>query len=260
MPLPFITDSLESLDENVHSLYIEENGRFRLNIEGYEDPNGLKTALQKERDAARDAKRKLTEMESKFNSQFEGLDIDAVKSLLAKASEDEETRLIAEGKIDEVVSRRTERLRGDYEKQLQAEKERADSAESFANQFKDKVLADSIREAALKAGALPEASEDIILRAKSTFTLNEHGEAVAVDRNGEVIYSKDGKTPLSPLEWAESLREAAPHLWPRAQGAGQTGDNGGKAINTQKRSDMSAEEMATFVREHGREAYLKLPK
>lgn len=195
-----------------------------------------------------------------FKDQFDGLDIEAVKLLLSKASEDEETRLIAEGKIDELVNRRTERLRGDYEKQLQAEKERADSAESFANQFKDKVLADSIREAALKAGALPEASEDIILRAKSTFTLNEHGEAVAVDRNGEVIYSKDGKTPLSPLEWAESLREAAPHLWPRAQGAGQTGDNGGKAINTQKRSDMSAEEMATFVREHGREAYLKLPK
>lgn len=228
MPLPFITDSLESLDENVHSLYIEENGRFRLNIEGYEDPNGLKTALQKERDAARDAKRKLTEMESKFNSQFEGLDIDAVKSLLAKASEDEETRLIAEGKIDEVVSRRTERLRGDYDKQLKEANERIERAEAFANQFKDKVLSDSIREAAIKAGALPEASDDIILRAKTSFKLNEHGEAVAIGKDGEVIYSKDGKTPLSPLEWAESLKEIAPHLWPRAQGAGPTGDQGGK--------------------------------
>lgn len=193
-----------------------------------------------------------------FKGQFEGLDVEAVKGLLSKASQDEETRLIAEGKIDEVVTKRTERLRGDYEKQLQEATQRAEKAEAFANQFKDKVLADSIRAAALKAGALPEASDDIILRAKGTFQLNEHGEAVALDRDGEVIYGKDGKTPLSPLEWAESLREAAPHLWPRAVGAGQTGDKGGKA--TKKRSDMTPEEMAAFIKEHGQAAYLKLPK
>lgn len=194
-----------------------------------------------------------------LKGQFEGLDIEAVKGLLKRASEDEETRLIAEGKLDEVVTKRTERLRGDMDKQLAAEKERADKAEAFAQRFSDKVLADSIRAAALKAGALPEAAEDIILRAKGTFTLDENGEAVAVGADGEVIYGKDGKTPLNPLEWAESLREAAPHLWPRAQGAGQTGDNGGKAPS-KKRSEMSAEDMTAFIKQHGREAYLKLPK
>ena len=165
---------------------------------------------------------------------------------------------IAEGKIDEVVSRRTERLRSDYDKQLQAERERAEKAEAFANRFKDKVLADSIREAALKAGALAEATDDIILRARNTFRLNEDGEPVAMDADGEVIYGKDGKTPLTPLEWAESLREAAPHLWPRAVGAGPTGDKGAKGAK--KRSDMSPEEMAAFIKEHGQAAYLKLPK
>ncbi|NYT67969.1 hypothetical protein [Pusillimonas noertemannii] len=199
-----------------------------------------------------------TELEQ-FKTQFDGLDIESVKALLSKASTDEETRLLAEGKIDEVISKRTERLRNDYDKQLNAEKSRADKAEAFANQFKDKVLSDSIREAASKAGALPEAAEDIILRARGTFQLNEHGEPVAVDKDGETIYGKDGKTPLSPLEWAESLRENAPHLWPRVQGAGKTGDDGGKATG-KKRSDMSAEEAAAFVQKHGREAYLKLPK
>ncbi|WP_312141203.1 hypothetical protein [Stutzerimonas nitrititolerans] len=182
-----------------------------------------------------------------FKGQFEGLDIGAVKSLLQKASQDEETRLLAEGKLDEVISKRTERLRADLDKQLQAEKDRADKAESFAKRFSDKVLADSIRGAALKAGALPEASEDIILRAKGTFTLNENGEAVAVDADGQVIYGKDGKTPLSPLEWAESLRETASHLWPRAQGAGPTGDNGGKAAK--KWGDLNEVERARLARE-----------
>src|SRR5690606_24260501 len=198
-----------------------------------------------------------TEFEQ-FKGQFEGLDVEAVKSLLQRASQDEETKLIAEGKIDEVVSRRTERLRGDYDKQLQAERERAEKAEAFAKRFKDKVLADSIREAALKDGALAEATDDIILRARNTFRLNEDGEPVEMDAEGEVIYGKDGKTPLTPLEWAESLREAAPHLWPRAQGAGPTGDKGAKGAK--KRSDMTPEEMAAFIKEHGQAAYLKLPK
>jgi len=193
-----------------------------------------------------------------FKGQFDGLDVDAVKGLLQKVSQDEEASLIAQGKIDEVVSKRTERLRGDYDKQLQAERERAEKAEAFANRFRDKVLADSIREAAQKAGALPEASDDIILRARNTFQLNEDGQPVAVDADGEVIYGKDGKTPLTPLEWAESLREAAPHLWPRAVGAGPTGDKGAKGAK--KRSDMSPEEMAAFIKEHGQAAYLKLPK
>lgn len=185
-----------------------------------------------------------------LKGQFEGLDIESVKALLARAATDEETRLLAEGKIDDVINRRTERLRGDYDKQLQAEKARAEKAEAFANQFKDKVLADSIRAASIKAGALPEASEDIILRARGTFQLNEHGEAVAVDKDGEVIYGKDGKTPLSPLEWAESLRESAPHLWPKAVGAGQTGDKGAKGVS-KKASEMNASEKAQYISEHG---------
>lgn len=194
-----------------------------------------------------------------FKGQFEGLDIEAVKNIVSKAGQDEETRLIAEGKMDEVVARRTERLRGDFEKQVQEEKDRADKAEAFANRFKDKVLSDSIREAATKAGALPEAAEDIILRARSTFKLNEEGVPVALDGDGQVIYGKDGKTPLTPVEWAESLQETAPHLWPRAQGAGQTGDRGSKSSG-KKRSDMTMQEKSAFIHEHGQDAFLKLPK
>lgn len=195
-----------------------------------------------------------TELEG-FKTQFEGLDIEAVKGLLTKVGQDEETKLIAEGKLDEVITRRTERLRGDYDKQLAVEKARADKAEAFAAKYSDKVLADSIRAAAIRAGALPEAAEDIILRARGTFKLSEEGEAIATDRDGEVIYGKDGKTPLSPLEWAESLRETATHLWPRAQGAGPTGDNGGKA--TKKWGDYTEVERAALARDNP-EAFKKL--
>ena len=247
MALQFVVDSLDAVEESARGLYVEADGKFRLNVDGYEDPAGLKSALQKERDAVKAAKTQLADAE-KFKGQFDGLDIEAVKGLLQKASLDDETRLLAEGKLDEVVSKRTERLRADLDKQLLAEKTRADKAEAFASRFSDKVLADSIRAAAIKAGALPEATEDIILRAKGIFTLDENGEAIAKDSDGEVAYGKDGKTALTPAEWAESLREKASHLWPRASGAGPTGDNNGKA--TKKWGEYTETERAALARDN----------
>ncbi|EMK1731260.1 hypothetical protein V8N76_004566 [Salmonella enterica] len=192
-------------------------------------------------------------------SRFDGIDPDAVRSILQRFSDDEEARLIADGKIDEVLNKRTERLRADVDKQIKAANDKAEKAESFANRFRGRVLGDAIRAAALKAGALPEATEDIILRSKGTFSLNDDGEAVAVDANGEAVFGKDGKTPLTPMEWAESLKESAPHLFPRAEGTGAGGHKptGSGAL---KRSEMSAAEKATYIRANGQQAFLKLPK
>nr|WP_245227529.1 MULTISPECIES: hypothetical protein [unclassified Pseudomonas] len=215
---------------------------------------GLKNKNSELLGKLKDATGKLTQ----FETQFEGIDIDAVKGLLSRAGQDEETKLLTEGKVDEVFNKRTERLRGDYDKQLKAISERATKAETFAAKFQGKVLGDSVRGAALKAGALPEATDDIILRAKGVFSLNEEGEAVAVDESGQTILGKDGKTPLTPLEWAESLRESAPHLWPRASGTNAPGGGGGQAAL--KRSEMTATQKRDYQRKHGQTAYLNLPK
>ena len=45
----------------------------------------------------------------------------------------------------------------------------------------------------------------------------------------------------------ESLQETAPHLWPRAQGAGPTGDRGGKS--GKKWGDFTETERAQMARE-----------
>ena len=167
-----------------------------------------------------------------LSGQLDGLDIGAVKTMLEKAGESEEAKLIAEGKIEEVVNKRTERLRAEHARQLQAEKERADAAERSSAALKERALADAVRSAASKAGALTEATDDFVFRSRGMFAFDESGEVVAVDRDGQPIIGKDGKTPVSPLEWAESLKEAAPHLWPRAAGAGAPGNNGGKATKS----------------------------
>lgn len=72
--------------------------------------------------------------------RFEGIDPDAVKTILQRFSDDEEAQLIAAGKIDEVLDKRTERLRADVDKQIKAANERAEKAEAFSNKFRDRVL------------------------------------------------------------------------------------------------------------------------
>lgn len=203
MSLPFIVDSLDAIKEEHRALYVEENGKFRLDLEGYEDPKGLKSALQSERDAAKNAKLEL----QKLQKQFEGIDPEIVKKVFAQIDQDEEAKLIAEGKVNEVIQKRTEKMREEHEKLLKAEKERADKAEAYAQKFKQSVIQSQIVQAAIELEALPEATPDIAFLAQSKFALDENGKAVAVDENGEVVIGKDGQTPMTPKEWVESLRE-----------------------------------------------------
>lgn len=190
--------------------------------------------------------------------RFEGIDPDTVKGMLKRFENDEEAKLIADGKIDEVINKRTERLRGDVDNQLKEANTKVEKAEAFANKFRARVLGDEIRSAAGKAGALTSAQEDLILRAKGIFQINDEGQAVAVDEDGNPIMGKDGRTPLSPIEWIESLKESAPHLFPAPSGtdAGKHKQGGAHL----KRSQMSASDKADYIRRYGRDAYLKLPK
>jgi hypothetical protein len=190
--------------------------------------------------------------------QFEGIDPDAVKTILQRFSDDEEAKLISAGKIDEVLNKRTERFRSEFDKKLKAEQERADSAQKKAEKYSSIVLSNKMTNAALKAGALPEALEDISLRAKGMFVLSDDGEAVAVGQDGEPLLGKDGKTPLSPQEWVESLKDNAPHLFPRAEGTGSGGHKSGGANLV--RSKMTSTEKHNYIQKYGQQAYLKLPK
>lgn len=55
--IPMTADTLDAIPEAQRSLYKEVNGKFTLDVDGYEDPVGLKSALTKEREAAKAATR-----------------------------------------------------------------------------------------------------------------------------------------------------------------------------------------------------------
>lgn len=158
-------------------------------------------------------------------TQFDGIDPQAVRAILAKFASDEEAALIAKGDIDTVLNKRTERMKSEYDKQVQAAKKEAERLAAANAKLSDRALSEAIMKAASKAGALPEAMEDIVYRARAAgFRVNADGEVVSMNGD-DIVLGKDGKTPLTAIEWAESLRDNAPHLWPKAQGTGAPGSN-----------------------------------
>lgn len=63
MGLKVTVDSLDGLDDGVKSLYKEENGKYRLDLDGYEDTTGLKAQRDALLNEKKEAQRKAKEAE-----------------------------------------------------------------------------------------------------------------------------------------------------------------------------------------------------
>lgn len=219
MALALTVDSLDAIDEAARGFYTKtDEGNYRLDLDGYEDPKGLKSALDKERNAAKEATRLMKELQKKY----EGIDPDKVKGLLSKLENDEEAKLLAEGKLDEVVNKRIEKLKADLERQVREATAKSEQAEQRAKNFEQQVLDNHIRAAAAKAGLHQHAIEDALFRARTMFKLDGSGNA-AMFEDDDVKLGKDGKTPYSPVEWLDEMKEKAPHWFPAANSGGGSG-------------------------------------
>ncbi len=228
MALAMQVDSVDELDESIKALYVEtEDGKFRLDLDGYEDPKGLKSALEKERDS----NKKLNKMFKDFQTRYEGIDPEKVRSLLSKIENDEEAKLLADGKIDEVVQKRIDKQRKELERLVKEAEAKADTESQKAKKFEQRVLDNNIRAAAQGAGLHPHAIEDALFRARTMFTLNDKGDAVQLDDDGQIVAGKDGQNPFSPTEWLEEMKEKAPHWFPAANSGGGAGGNSSKRSN-----------------------------
>lgn len=179
----------------------------------------------------------LEEMQKTWGSY----DPEAVKNIMTRLENDEEAKLLAEGKTDEVIERRTERLKADHAKQLANLEakiaELSGSYEGAQGQVKKLMVEGNLRQAASELGLVPSAVEDALARAMNVFSVGEDGKLLAENESG-TIYGKDGKTPITPAEWLSDMKEKAPHWFPAPQGGGAGGGNGkGGGAHTISRAD-----------------------
>lgn len=169
--------------------------------------------------------------------QFEGLDPVALKTFKERMDTDEDAKLIAEGKKNELIDKYTVRMREQHNAELKAREDALNAEKARANSYRSRVLDDAIR--SVVQGLHPGAVEDALLHARNIFSLDDKGNAVQLDSEGRPVLGKDGSTPFSPAEWIELQKNVKPHWFPNGNtGSGSSNAreaNGvGKAI---KRAD-----------------------
>lgn len=119
-------------------------------------------------------------------------------------------------RLEALVTRLQERIKA-LEEELELKNKR----------LAEEVLERGIREAVAKVGEVhKDAWSDVVARGKALFTIDEHGRPVARDQAGNLIYGRDGMTPLDFAEWAGSLLAEAPHLFKASSGSGGAGGSG----------------------------------
>lgn len=172
---------------------------------------------------------------------FEGLDPAEMKLLKERLDQDEDAKLLAEGKKNVVIEKYTERMRAQHQADLEAERAKTAAEAQRADAYRGAVLDNQIR--SVTSGLHKGAVEDALLHARQIFTLDTKGNAVQLDSEGNPVRGKDGKSPFSPAEWIEQQKELKPHWFPAlssGSGSQNARDGGGGTGKTIKRADFNA--------------------
>lgn len=156
---------------------------------------------------------------------FGDIDPEKFSHLVEYYNSSEDAKLISEGKLDEVVSKRTERIKAENDAKLSTLQKQLDELVSAKDEtlkkYKQAIIDNKIRDAAIKAGVLPNAIEDVLYRARQIFSLGEDDKLEARNSDGTLIKYKAGL--LGPNEFLEELKNKAEHYWPQSTGAGARG-------------------------------------
>lgn len=211
MGLKYQIAKLEDVPENVRSLYRQEGTAYVLDAEDVVP----KTRLDEFRTNNIQLQQQLDKLK----------DVDPVKyaDLIKLQQEVEEGQLIKAGKLEEVVNLRVTNMKKDLETQLNSSQTALQVANS---QLSILMIDNAVRQEAVKNGALTTALDDVVLRARTVYSMDK-GQAVPKDDKGQVIYGKDGQTPMAMGDWIVNLKKSAPHLFAGSQGGGAGGGRGG---------------------------------
>ncbi len=214
MSLKAKLENLDGVDEALKGLYTEREGAFHLTVEGMVDKSKL--------DDFRTTNTQLKSDLEKLTDKFNGVDLSRYAELVKSDQDNKDKKLVDAGKIDELLAERTKRMKEEYEKTIQTLESQN---HTHVRQLEGLVIDNSVRAAATKSGVQATAVDDVLLRARTVYSL-EDGTATPKDRKGEVIYGKDGSTPMAIEEWVKGLEDTAGHLFIKSSGGGPKNPGG----------------------------------
>jgi hypothetical protein len=149
------------------------------------------------------------------------------QTMLDKAQGEEEAQLLKSGQFDEVLERRTQAIKSEYQRQLEdlhqqreaAEADKVAARQRFGSVYLGEQLATALERKKLRLR--PTARADLLTRAGSTFEPNDTLDKLvakdAVDGLGQELTIDD---------WLDRTVTEAPHLFDGGDGGGARPGNG----------------------------------
>lgn len=262
----FVTD-LEVVAEDLRGDYAEVDGGFQLKVlsgfvpkDKVEDVTGLKSALHKERENARNAARKARELED----QFGGFDPDELTQLREEKAKAEEDRAKKAGEWDKLKLQMVTQ-----HDQISAEKDKAfaDLKKAYDTQLINSEVVTAI---SAEKGNVTLLSPHV--RKYVKIVQDDSGQFIrqVVDDAGNPRVDGNGNF-LKVHDLVKEMREqdtfASAFIGAQSSGGGTppgggkgdgTGGKGGIPSGT-KRGSMTPRQKVDFIRAHGDAEYQKLP-
>lgn len=218
-------DTLEGLDESLHELYVEKDGKFTLQLEGYEDPGALMRAKQHEKDARQKAEKELRDLRAEFDTFREEV----------QAERDEKSR--KKGNIEDLDKSwqgKVDKLKSDHAAEL----------EKLQAQIRKLTVDHTADTMAAELSDSPELLRDLIHK-RLTVEIEADGtpKTRVLDASGAL-----SATTVDELrdEFRANKKYAAIIRGSQANGGGSGGGGGGGATKAFK--DMSEKERTDLAR------------
>lgn len=237
-------------------VYVEDDGK-----EVAFDAVGTRTTISRLNGEAKSHRERAEAAEGKLKA-FDGIeDGDAARKALETVKNLDQKKLIDAGEVDKV--------KAEISKSFQT---KLDDAEARAKKLEDQLYGEKIGGAFARSPLIVGDKAKVAIPAdmvQARFGQHfkvEDGNVVAYDANGNKLFSPARPGELATFDEAlDILIEQYPHKdhilkGSGANGGGARGGGGGGNNPALKRSEMKPEQMREFIAEHGRDAYLQLPK
>jgi hypothetical protein len=249
LPEKVTQEEFEKLPEVVRDHYAEDkaSGEYRLSLvpkAKLDEFRSNNISLLRERDELK-----------AVADKFKDIDPEKAREALAKISKIDEKKMMDEGKVEEIFNQRTEALRKEAATKLKAAE---DERDSLNTRLSTVLIDNAIASEALKddVGVLPKATELVVRLARDVWKIGKEGKPVAVGKDGQQIYGKDGN-PITMHEWLIGLQATHEYLFAKSGGGSASNDK--PAPNSSKpRSKMTIAERSAYIDKHGKDAYEKL--
>lgn len=242
MALKALLASLDGIEDGLKALYAKrDDGKFALDVEGLVD----KTKLDEFRSSNVTMKEQIEKLTKDLGS-FNGIDPVKYKDFIAKLQSEEEKKLMGEGKLEEVVAQRTDRMRTDFLEQLSAKDKaiaKATEVSAKANNERDAYIVEAELRRQVEnpeLGFQPGISDLVKESVLKEFSYRD-GKVIRIKGDGSIVFGKSGE-PATINEYLQDIVKDRPYLVKVSTGAGarQQSGNGTNGAKTMRRVEFDA--------------------